>query len=131
MKKLPYFPLRVSCLLAIGFAALISGCSKDAVPVESAKARETLVTALDQWKAGSSVEALQKASPPIFVNDTDWSSGSVLKEYRLMDDGKEMDIYFSCLVELKLVLRDKSQVVRTVTYMVRTSPELTIKRKMF
>lgn len=133
MKKLPFLPLRVSCVLAIGFAALISGCSKEvkAVPVDSAKARTTLVTALDQWKAGATIEAVQNASPPIFVTDKEWGSGSKLKEYRLLDDGQEMDIYLSCLVELKLVLPDKSEVVRSVTYMVRTSPELTIKRKMF
>lgn len=133
MKKMPFFPFQVSCVLAIGFSALISGCSNNgkAVPVDSAQARKTLVTALDQWKAGISIEAVQKASPPIFVNDTEWGSGSVLKEYRLIDDGKEMDIYLSCAVELKLVLPDKSEVVKSVTYMVRTSPELTIKRKMF
>ncbi len=50
------------------------GCSRGprSAPVDAAKARETLRAALESWKKGDKVDALQKTSPAIYVIDTEW-----------------------------------------------------------
>jgi hypothetical protein len=61
-------------------AAAGAGCSSGPVhaPVEANKARETLRTALESWKKGDKSDALQKATPPVYVIDGDWQAGAKL-----------------------------------------------------
>jgi len=112
--------------------AIAQGCSQPKnAPVDPPKARQTLVTALDNWKSGAQVDALQRSSPPIYVVDSEWKSGAKLKDYRLINEGQKMDANLFCPVELTVVLPDGKEMVREVTYMISTAPNLTVSRKLF
>lgn len=124
------FPLM---LLGLGFVVLAGwGCggpSKPA-PVAMDRAQAALKTALESWKKGDSSTALQSQSPPIFVIDPDWEDGVELQEYQLLDEGEAKDAHMFCRV--RLVVRTKSGTQqRDVTYVVSTSPNVTVSRKLF
>ncbi len=111
-------------------AALLAGCagSGGAGPVDAPKAREALKAALDGWKRGDAPSSFTGASPAMTVQDMDWSSGAKLVEYKVADDGKEMAS--SLYVPVTLTLRPKqgSEVKKSVTYIVNTSPIVTVFR---
>jgi len=116
-------------LLLLAFAA---GCTgRRNAPVDAAKAREVLRTALDSWKKGDKADALQSASPPIYVIDPEWQGGAVLKDYQIVDDGKEMDAHLFSSVKLTLRGSGGQEVKREVTYVISTAPNLTVSRKVF
>jgi hypothetical protein len=117
-----------------GMLLMISaGCSSGPVhaPVDAAKARETLGTALESWKKGDRVDALQSADPPIYVIDVEWQEGSKLVDYNIAGDGDEKDAHLFCPVNL--TVRDTAGKVnkRNVTYIISTAPKLTVSRKLF
>lgn len=120
-------------LSAFGGMAVGTGCSSGPVntPVDAAKARDTLRAALDSWKKGDKVDGLQKATPPIYVIDPEWQGGAVLKDYKLVGDGKEMDANLFCTVSLTVRPSGGSEATREVTYIVATAPNLTVSRKVF
>jgi hypothetical protein len=99
--------------------------------VDASKAQETLRTALESWKKGDKVDSLQQASPPIYVIDTDWQSGTVLKDYQIMGKGEEKDAHLFCQVTLTVQLPGGREISRKVIYVVSTAPNLTVTRKLF
>lgn len=109
------------------------GCSTGPrnAPVNAAKARETLRTALESWKRGDRVDALQAGSPPVYVIDAEWQSGAVLTDYKVLGDGQEMDANLFCPVALTLRGPNGREVKREATYIVSTAPNLTVSRKLF
>jgi hypothetical protein len=115
----------------VGLLAL--GCSSGITnaPVNAAKARETLQTALESWKKGDKVDALQGASPPIYVIDMEWQSGARLKDYQIVGDGEEKDANLFCPVKLTVRESSGKEVKRDVTYIISTAPNLTVSRKVF
>ena len=118
-----------------GLATLAgSGCSQgiNNAPVDAPLARETLQTALESWKKGDKVDALQQASPPIYVIDMEWQGGASLKEYEIVGTGEEKDAHLVCKV--KLTVRGPSggkEVKKEVTYVISTAPNITVSRKVF
>lgn len=117
--------------LVIGIVAV--GCSFGPrnAPVVADKAREVLRTALDSWKKGEKVDALQKASPPIYVIEPEWQAGARLKDYQLLSDGEEKDAHLYCPVKLTLQSAEGEELTRQVTYIISTAPNLTVSRKVF
>ena len=120
--------LFASCSLAC--LLLLSGC--DGVyrsdPVIPELARETLRQALEQWQAGASAESMRERSPEIVVQDIDWSSGSKLIAFDLLEVGKPVDANLIAKVKLTLQTSAGKQQEKTVTYVVGTSPVLTVFR---
>jgi hypothetical protein len=118
------------CALAALFA---TGCARGYrhAPVDASRARETLTAALESWKKGDKVDTLQGEEPPIYVIDMDWSAGVKLKDYQIVDDGKEMDAHLFCPVKLTLQKPDGKEARTQVTYIVATAPNLTVARKVF
>lgn len=119
-------------LLAAGGLAL-AGCSPGPAnaPVDAAKARDTLRAALESWKRGEKVDRLQSASPPVYVIDPDWQAGAVLKEFKLVSDGTELDANLFCPVRLTVRAAGGGESTREVTFVVSTAPNLTVSRKVF
>ncbi len=117
-------------LVAALAAALLAGCSGSGGtgPVDAPKARETLAMVLDGWKRGDTPTSFASASPAVTVQDMDWSSGAKLVDYKVDADGKEMAS--SLYVPVTLTLRPKqgSEVRKTVSYIVNTSPIVTVFR---
>jgi hypothetical protein len=128
-------PGRRACIVLIvlaGAGLLGSGCSSGArnAPVDAAKARETLRTAMDSWKKGDKVDTLQSASPPIYVIDTEWQSGAILKDYQITGDGKEMDAQLFCPVTITVRTPNGQEAKRELIYIISTAPNLTVSRKV-
>lgn len=120
-------------VLLAGIACLTAGCSGGApnAPVDAAAAQDALKAALDSWKRGDKPDALQKASPPVFVIDPEWQAGAVLKDYRLAGDGKPMDANLHCPVTLTVRAPNGTEATREVTFIVSTAPNRTVSRKVF
>ena len=87
--------------------------------------------ALESWKKGDAVDALQSANPAIYVIDTEWQGGSKLVEYQISSNGEEKDAHLYCPVQL--TVRDQNGRIgkRDVTYIISTAPKLTVSRKVF
>lgn len=119
-------------VLASALLAAFTGC--DAAPraaaVDATKARDALVTTLDGWKAGKKPEELQSGSPSITAQDLDWLAGSKLVSYRVVDEGRNDDANLRIPVELTLVGSDGRQQTKRVSYVVGTSPSVTVFREL-
>jgi hypothetical protein len=120
--------------LVCGLAVLAgTGCKSDNpnAPVNAAKARETLQAALDSWKKGEPSNALEKASPPIYVIDPDWQAGVKLADFEILGPGEEKDAQLYARVRLVLRRPNGPDVTQEATFMVATAPNLTVARKVF
>jgi hypothetical protein len=99
--------------------------------VDAEAARETLQAALESWKHGDKVDALQSADPPIYVIDMEWQSGAKLIGYELLSAGEEKDAHLFCPVRLTVHDGGGKEVKTKVTYIISTAPNLTVSRKIF
>jgi hypothetical protein len=131
-KTCPERRARIASIVLAGAGLIGSGCPSEPrnAPVDAAKARETLRTALDSWKKGDKVDALQSASPPIYVIDTEWQSGAILKDYRITGDGKEMDAQLFCPVTITVRTPNGQEAKRELIYIISTAPNLVVSRKV-
>jgi hypothetical protein len=125
---------RVLCLLGAMAALIASGCSKgfDNAPVDASMARECLQTAMESWKKGDKVDALQSANPPIYVIDMEWKNGNLLKDFEIVGQGEPKDAHLMC--QVKLTLRASGtgkETKKEVTYIISTAPNITVSRKVF
>jgi len=118
----------VACLAVLA-TLFFGGCSgsSQAHAVNEPRARDALKTALDQWKAGASIESMTSSSTPMTVQDFDWMAGAKLVDYELIDDGKAYDA--NLRVQVKLSLRGPGKATeKKVWYLVGTSPSVTVFR---
>jgi hypothetical protein len=111
-------------------AALVAGCSgsQRAAPVDPERAREALKIALDSWKRGEPPSALQSGSPSITAQDLDWISGATLVDYQVTGDGKAIEANLHVPVKLTLRTPKGQKVTKSVSYIVGTSPRVTVFR---
>jgi len=121
-------------VLIFAFLGSFCGCGGQGGsphPVDPELARQTLRKVLESWQAGDSIDSWQKQSPPVVVQDMDWISGHSLEAFEILDDGEPVDANLHAKVRLTLV-SDKSGGAsdKTVTYLVSTSPRLTVFREM-
>jgi hypothetical protein len=116
-------------LAGLCLAAIVSGCSGgSAHEVDTSKAREALVTALDAWKRGDH----SRNVPSMTIQDFDWEQGSKLETYEILGDGQSKGANLSVQVRLKLAgAPGKKAAEKPVYYLVGTSPSVTVFRDMF
>jgi hypothetical protein len=121
------------CVSAALAGALALGCSHgfNNAPVDPGKARETLRTALESWKNGDKVDALQSADPPIYVIDMEWGEGTQLKDYQVLSEGEEKDAHLFCPVKLTVRGPGGKEARTDVVYIISTAPNSTVSRKVF
>jgi hypothetical protein len=126
---------RIAWLACAAFAIAAGGlaCTPANLnaPVNAAKARETLRTALESWKNGDASTALEKASPPIYIIDPEWQSGARLADYEILGDGEEKDAHLFCKVRLTVRGVGGKETKQEVIFIVSTAPNLTVSRKIF
>jgi hypothetical protein len=127
---MPMRSFRLATIMLLAVQALC-GCGSGSyrvAPLDADEARETLQSALESWKKDESIDALQKETPPIVVVDVDWSGGMKLLTFEAIDQGTEVD--GRLVNKVKLTLQDArgAQRKETVTYLVTTSPALTVLR---
>jgi hypothetical protein len=125
----------VLLLACVGLLAalFIAGCSgsSQAHAVNPSLARESLKTALEQWKKWEGPKSLATSATPMTVQDFDWMAGAKLINYEIVDDGKAQDA--NLLVQVKLTLSDPGKdrgksAEKKVWYVVGTSPSVTVFR---
>ncbi len=118
-------------LFLLLFVLAASGCgsgySSQAHRVESKTARETMLAVLESWKAGENPEAWQQKDPSVVIQDFDWMGGAELATYEILSE-KAIDANLHCEVRLQLQAADDRRSEKTVTYLVSTSPVLTVFR---
>ncbi len=124
--------LMLAACVGLLVTMLLSGCSGGpSHPVNPALARDSLKTALDQWKKGEGPKSLESSSTPMTVQDLDWASGARLIDYQIVDDGTPKDANLH--VQVKLTLSDPARdngkaAEKKVWYLVGTSPSVTVFR---
>jgi hypothetical protein len=120
----------LAAILLIGLVGC-SGARKMAPPVDPARAREALRTTLDSWKSGGTPETLKSSPAAITAQDFDWMAGFKLVDYRIDGDGKDDNA--NLRIPVQLTLRDPGgkELTKRVTYVVGTSPAVTVFRDMF
>jgi hypothetical protein len=121
-----------ACLVALAFV-FFTGCSgsSQAHAVNPSLARESLKTALEQWKKGEGPRSLESSVTPMTIQDFDWAAGAKLIDYQILDEGKAEDA--NLRVQVKLTLsntgKDKEKTAeKKVWYIVGTSPSVTVFR---
>lgn len=116
--------------LGLGFMAMsLLGCGQPSydgyMPAEDI-AREALTTALDSWKNGNRIGAIDGTSMHINVIDSNWQAGQKLASYRITDsENGEGPVHFS--VQMVLGNNGKEQEVRYVV--LGKKPELWVYRE--
>jgi hypothetical protein len=110
---------------------LLSGCSGPgrAAPVDPARAREALRTTLESWKKGESIDSLKGGASSIVAQDFDWMAGHRLVAYEVTGDGKDDDANLRIPVRLTLRTAQGKEVRKSVSYVVGTSPAVTVFRE--
>jgi hypothetical protein len=111
---------------------LIAGCSSSmAEKVDPEQARSALNTALDAWKGGKSNSDLAALEPSLLMNESDWSAGNRLLDYKMEENGRLHGRQVRWVVQIKL--QDKSGKVRErkATYIIDTIPRIVIVRDTF
>lgn len=122
---------RTSWLFATVLFVSIGGCggySPEAHRVDPALARKTLEEVLASWQQGATPESWQEKTPQVVVQDMEWKSGTKLKSFEIVGDGKAIDANLNCRVKLTFADGDDGERERTVLYYVGTSPVLTVFR---
>lgn len=110
------------------------GCqAKKAAAVEEDIAMNSLKTTLDAWQNGKSKEELSVDDRPIVAQDLDWTNGKKLKSYKVL---KQTRRDANLIVDVQLEIIDETsgsarQSSVEATYVVGTSPEITVFRDMF
>jgi hypothetical protein len=126
-----------ACLAALA-TLLLPGCSNSSTAhaVNVPQARDALKIALDEWKKGETIKAVQTSSTPLIVQDLDWSSGAKLIDYEILGDGQPEDASLRLRVKLTMnggPAAGKNQgkaAEKSVWYLVTTSPKVTVFRDM-
>jgi hypothetical protein len=116
------------CLASLA-ALEFAGCGKARPKANADLARETLRVALDAWKKGQLVDALQDLSPPIHVTDHEWREGFALLEYKISDKDQLFGPGLRCQVRLSLRNPRGKTVNKQATYTVGTNNALMIVRE--
>jgi hypothetical protein len=113
----------------VAFALVLglSGCSRRvSLSLDENVARDSLKAALESWKKGDKQNDLQQRSPSIIMADESWEAGMRLVSYRLLDQGVSDDVNLHCKVELVVADKNGTESKRKMTYIVGTSPVITI-----
>jgi hypothetical protein len=121
-------------LRLLGACLLVSaswGCARTAanLPLDKELARESFRVFLESWQHGDKPESLKERSPSIVSGDPDWESGKRLLGFRIVDDQHDDGTNSHITVELQLEGRRGSPTTSQLTYVVGTSPVITIFRK--
>ena len=116
------------CLLSS--LALLTGCSSSLVEVDSDTAQEALVTVMESWKEGKAPDDLLDERPSITVQETDWNDEIKLLEYHLFEDSRPAGPNLVARVKLKLSKQDGAVIEKTATYVIATSPKISVYRNL-
>jgi hypothetical protein len=125
IRSLRYVILAFPFLLSVG----CGGYSPEAHRVDAGQARTLLENVLASWREGETPESWKLKSPAVVIQDFDWQSGAKLNSFEIVDQGEPVDANLHCRVKLNFTDSRKKDIERTVTYLIGTSPALTVFRE--
>ncbi|HAN98735.1 MAG TPA: hypothetical protein DCQ98_15435 [Planctomycetaceae bacterium] len=115
---------------SVGSMLASIGCGPNrpvAAKVDPNQAREALDKVLAAWRDGGSPNDCRDWTPPIVVQDIDWTGGSKLLDFRVESEvARDANLYAT--VELTLESPEGGRSVRKIDYCVGTDPVLTVFR---
>jgi hypothetical protein len=128
----------VACLAVLA-TLLLPGCSmsSSANPVDEPQARDALKIALDAWKKGETSQSLASSSTPMTVKDFEWDAGAKLIDYQVLGDGRadgpnlRIQVNITTIGEPGKGKKEAKPTEKKASYVVGTSPRLTVFRDMF
>jgi hypothetical protein len=119
---------QIGVLLCLAF---VIGCSdKVGAPVNVNLAQKILALAMDNWENGVSSKVLLDRSPSVFVQEAEWNEETQLLDYEIISDDQSAGPNLIATVKLKLSTADGNVTEKTATYIVGTSPALTVYRNL-
>ena len=111
--------------------AFLMGCSdKVGAPVNMNVAQKVLASAMESWEDGKTPKDLLNGSPSIFVQEAEWNEDTKLLDYEITSDDQPAGPNLIATVKLKIGSADGTVTEKTATYVVGTSPSLTIYRNL-
>jgi hypothetical protein len=117
-------------LLSLTSLILLAGCSQSPALVDIDIAKDALASTMESWKQGKSPQDLLKEAPSIVVQETEWTEGTKLLDYELVEDDKPAGQNLIAKVKLKLSRDDGKVIEKTATYVVGTSPKICVYRNL-
>ncbi len=118
----------MSVLSVTCFSLGCSGYSAAEHRVDALLACDTLEKILVQWQQGNTPEDCLTLTPPVVVQDMDWKSGVKLQAFEIIEPGEARDANYYCQVKILLQSAEHGERSKNVTYLVGTSPVLTVFR---
>ena len=115
--------------LLLLLAAGCGGSSPEDHRVNAPQARKLLEEVLAGWQKGETPESWREKTPEVVIQDFDWQGGARLNSFEILSEGDAIDANLHCRVKLKLEDPKKKAIEKTVTYLVGTSPALTVFRE--
>jgi hypothetical protein len=127
-----------ACLIVLA-TVFLPGCSNSnvAYAVDVPQARDALKIALDAWKNGETSKSLASSPTPMTVQDFEWETGAKLIDYQLVDDGRADGPNLRVQVKLTTTgepvkgKKESKPTEKKASYVIGTSPRLTVFRDMF
>jgi hypothetical protein len=106
----------------------VTGCGRRNAPSDAPLARQSLVAALESWKAGDPPSKLRESAPAITMVDPAWEAGRKLESFEVV--GPEVGDGVNVICPVKLVCKDEqgNTLTSQIKYIVSTSPAVTIFR---
>lgn len=108
----------------------LAGCSGDHPVADATKGEQAVRTAFESWQKGDSPDALQKARPPIYLNDPEWLAGNRLLEFEIVEPLTPFGRQLRCGVKLSLEnVKSGAKYQKHIGYQVETTPAFVIARE--
>jgi hypothetical protein len=109
--------------------ALACGCGPTSPAVSDIDAATKLLNStFESWKSGQPGPTLRYVFPPVYVSEEMWDEGFLLSDFTIDGAGEVYGTNVRLRVTLNGKKKDGAAVNRQVTYLVTTTPALTIAR---
>lgn len=111
---------------ALGALACALGCRPSQAVLDRPLAQATLQRTLSAWREGQTPQVLGQADPPIIVGEPLWEAGQRLQSFQVLPEATDDGRNLHAQVDLELATPDGQITKRRQTYVVGTSPKLTV-----
>ncbi len=108
-----------------------TGCDRaSAVKASDANAATQVITdTFKQWQAGSTIDDLRDARPPVYVADDYWFRGYQLNAFSVEKPAETHGTNIRLRMKLRLVDTKGKESTHSINYLVTTTPAVTIARE--
>jgi hypothetical protein len=118
-------------LVATTLILQATGCDRaSAVKASDPNAATQVITdTFKQWQAGSTIDDLRNAQPPVYVADDYWFRGYQLNEFSVEKPAETHGTNIRLRMKLRLVDTKGKESTHSINYLITTTPAVTIARE--